>query len=91
MLRGETGMEHILIVDDSLDNRNLLKVILKKQGYALMEAENGEEALQTARESQPDLILLDIVMPGKDGYTICTELQADTKTRDVPIIFLSAK
>lgn len=84
-------METILIVDDSRDNRNLLKIILKKHGYVLFEAANGEEALEIALQQNIDLILLDIVMPVKDGYETCETLKSQKDTEDIPIIFLSAK
>lgn len=83
--------EKILIVDDSKLNRTLLATILKKAGFETAEARDGEEGLPMAREFLPDLILLDIMMPGKDGYQVCEELKKDATTNDIPIIFLSAK
>ena len=82
--------EVVFIVDDNKVNRKLLTVILKKEGYALFEAEDGEEALEIAFREVPDLILLDIMMPKKDGYEVCTTLKADQRTAHIPIIFLSA-
>ena len=83
--------EKIFIVDDNLVNRKLLTAILKKEGYDLLEAEDGEEAIELAFREMPDLILLDIMMPKKDGYEVCTELKGDERTANIPIIFLSAK
>ena len=83
--------EKIFIVDDNLVNRRLLAAILKKEGYELLEAEDGEEAIELAFREMPDLILLDIMMPKKDGYEVCVELKGDDRTANIPIIFLSAK
>lgn len=84
-------METILIVDDNADNRNLLRVILNKHHYTLFEAENGLEAMAIATSKLPDLILLDIMMPIKDGYETCAELKREKTTQDIPVIFLSAR
>ena len=81
----------ILIVDDSLVNRKLLNVILKRQGYDLLEAKDGEEAVKIVSREMPDLILLDIMMPKKDGYEVCAELQSDSRFVNIPIIFISAR
>ena len=83
--------EKILVVDDNVVNRRLLFNILKKEGYELLEASDGEEAIEVAVQGQPDLILLDIMMPKKDGYEVCRELKSDERFAAVPIIFLSAK
>jgi sigma-B regulation protein RsbU (phosphoserine phosphatase) len=84
-------VERILIVDDSRDNRNLLRVILKKHGYDLLEAADGEQALKTVEHEDLDLILLDIIMPVKDGYQTCEILKSNKDSQDIPVIFLSAK
>ena len=81
----------VLIVDDTVTNRRLLQAILRRNGYELFEAEDGGQALEIAREVRPDLILLDIMMPVKDGYEVCAELKAAPETADIPVIFLSAK
>ena len=83
--------EMLFVVDDNKVNRKLLTAILKKEGYALLEAEDGEEALEIAFREVPDLILLDIMMPKKDGYAVCATLKADQRTAHIPVIFLSAK
>jgi phosphoserine phosphatase RsbU/P len=83
--------EVVFIVDDNMVNRKLLVGILKKEGYSLLEAEDGEQAIEMAFQEMPDLILLDIMMPKKDGYDVCAQLKADQKTANIPIIFLSAK
>jgi sigma-B regulation protein RsbU (phosphoserine phosphatase) len=83
--------DKILIVDDHAVNRDLLVHILKKEGYDLIEAADGEEAVDRALREMPDLILLDIMMPKKDGYEVCSELKHDEQAANIPIIFLSAK
>lgn len=80
----------ILVVDDSPDNLSLISGLLKDL-YKLKVANNGEKAIKIAQtDSKPDLILLDIMMPGLSGYDVCKMLKADTATRDIPIIFLTA-
>lgn len=83
--------EKIFIVDDDFVNRKLLAAILKKDGYALLEAKDGEEAVGLAFREMPDIILLDIMMPKKDGFEVFSELKCDHRTANIPIIFLSAK
>jgi PAS domain S-box-containing protein len=79
----------ILIVDDSTANLQLLTGILKEQGYVVHPASDGKLALRFLRASMPDLILLDIKMPGMDGFEVCSLLKADERTRKIPIIFIS--
>jgi two-component system sensor histidine kinase ChiS len=82
--------QKILVVDDERYNINVL-VELLKPSYKMMAAKSGEQALKAARSaSPPDLILLDIMMPGMDGFEVCSRLKADPDTRDIPVIFLSA-
>ncbi len=83
--------EKICIVDDNLVNRKLLAGILKREGYELLEAEDGEEAIALTLRELPDLVLLDIMMPKKDGYQVCEALKRDERSAHIPIIFLSAK
>lgn len=80
----------ILIVDDVAVNRRILSSILGKAGFECRVAGDGGEGLRLARESPPDLVLLDVVMPGQDGYGVCAELKADAGLADVPVIFLSS-
>ncbi len=83
-------MANILVVDDSADNLLLLSDILENQGYEVRLARNGGVALASVKFSLPDLILLDIRMPGMNGFEVCDELKANEKTHDIPIIFISA-
>ena len=80
----------ILLVDDDTTNLDVLRETLGGQGYRLYVARNGEDALKVARRAQPMLILLDVVMPGIDGYETCRRLKDDPETRDAAVIFLSA-
>ncbi|NJM46544.1 MAG: response regulator [Alkalinema sp. RU_4_3] len=80
----------ILIVDDTPGNLRLLSSALVQQGYAVRNAINGSLALSGAKTIRPDLILLDIMMPGMDGYEVCRRLKQDPQTQDIPIIFISA-
>ncbi len=86
----EMPKANILVVDDTRANLRFLVEILTQQGYAVRPALDGHTALSSARARPPDLILLDIMMPDIDGYEVCVRLKADTATRDIPIIFLSA-
>jgi len=80
----------ILIVDDTPANLRLLSGMLDEQSYKFRMAPNGELALKSAQAIPPDLILLDIKMPGMNGYEVCEQLKADPRTRDIPVIFISA-
>lgn len=85
----QARMGKILIVDDTPANLQLLTNLLKEQGYLAYPASDGELALEFVRSTSPDLILLDIKMPGMDGYEVCRRLKADDQTRSIPIIFIS--
>nr|WP_290225195.1 EAL domain-containing protein [Trichocoleus desertorum] len=80
----------ILVVDDTPENLRLLATILSKEGYNVRKALNGTMALTAVQTVQPDLILLDIMMPEMDGYEVCQHLKANSQTARVPVIFLSA-
>src|SRR4028118_507122 len=88
--RLDTPRGTILIVDDIADNLRLLSTLLTRQGYEVSKALNGQMALRAARTAIPDLILLDVNMPDIDGYEVCQQLKADTQTKEIPVIFLSA-
>ena len=81
---------NILIVDDETHNRKLLELLLQPEGYATLCAASGEEALALIAQSPPDLILLDIMMPGMDGYSVAAQLKADPVTANIPIIMVTA-
>ena len=81
----------ILIADDEDNVRELVYVSLEDEGYEIHEASDGEEAVAKARELKPDLIVLDVMMPGKTGYEVCEELRKDPDMQDIYILFLSAR
>lgn len=83
--------EKIFIVDDNIVNRRLLAAILAKEGDEFFEAVDGEEVVELAYREISDLVLLDIMMPKKDGYEVCAELKGDDRTANIPVIFPSAK
>lgn len=80
----------VLLVDDDPDSLEVLSQALK-QDYRVTVATDGASALALARQEPPDVILLDIIMPGQDGYQVCRELKADATTRDIPVIFVTAR
>ena len=80
----------ILIVDDSAGNRSLVRAMLKADGYELSDAADGASALQMIMERKPDLVLLDLMMPIVDGFTVIKRLRADVRTAGLPIIVLTA-
>ncbi len=82
--------ETILIVDDSKMSRTLSKLALEGKGYTLVEAEDGDEALALIKNEPPDLVLLDIVMPKRNGFETCKAIKDNPETKHIPIIFLSA-
>lgn len=84
------SVQRILIVDDNPTNLDLLLEVLDSAGFEVFVSQTGESALKRAQLVQPDLILLDIMMPGMDGFTTCKHLKAETTTKDIPIIFMTA-
>ncbi len=86
-------MKKILIVDDQIEVRELVQVTLEIGDYQILAAENGQQAIEIARAEHPDIILLDIMMPGSDvdGLEACRRLKSDPATADITIVMLSAK
>lgn len=82
---------HILAVDDVPANLDVLRQPLEKAGYRFLASPDGEVALKVARHTRPDIILLDVLMPGEDGFTVCRRLKADPALCDIPVIFLTAR
>ena len=80
----------ILIVDDERQNRQLLEVMLTPEGFLLQTAANGEEALAIVAQQPPDLILLDIMMPGMNGYQVAARIKGNLVTKNIPVIMLTA-
>ena len=78
----------ILIVEDEANIRELLRLYLEREGYTVLEAENGVEGIKKGKSDKPDMLLLDVMMPAMDGWAVCREIRAES---DVPIIMLTAK
>ena len=87
----QTVSQHVLVVDDEEDLLELVRYNLSKEGYRVTCFATGEDALKTARKQPPDLIVLDLMLPAVDGLEVCRRLKGDPKTRDIPIIMLTAK
>ena len=88
-MKTDDGNQKILIIDDTPANIQILNAILKDQ-YQIFFATHGKIGLEIARREQPDLILLDIMMPGMSGYDVCSQLKNSEKTHNIPIIFITA-
>jgi CheY-like chemotaxis protein len=84
-------MKKILLVDDERDVRDFVAKRLSKENYSVLTAQTGEEALRVCRSEHPDLVLLDIAIPEKDGYKICKELKEDPQTKDILVIFMTGQ
>jgi CheY-like chemotaxis protein len=80
----------ILIADDDLRNRKLMETLLRIDGYLVFTTQSGKELLGAVADDKPDLILLDLMMPGMDGFEVVRRLKADEKTRDIPIVMVTA-
>jgi two-component system phosphate regulon response regulator PhoB len=83
--------EHILVVEDEADIRELIRYNLEREGYSVSDVETGEEGLRLARKSAPDLLLLDLMLPGMDGLEVCRSFKGEDALRTVPIIIVTAK
>jgi len=81
----------ICIIEDEEDIRNILTLQLNREGYETMSAETGEEGIRIVREQKPQLILLDLMLPGVDGLDVCRTLRADKETKEIPIIMITAR
>ncbi len=86
----DESFNEVLVVDDNANNLKLVRSLLTEKGYKIRLATNGEMALKSARTNPPKLILLDITMPGMDGFEVCEKLKKEELNQDVPVIFLSA-
>lgn len=80
----------ILAIDDDATQRAMIQKILTKKGYTVLIAEDGQKGLERALQQRPDLILLDVMMPGMPGNDVCRKLKANSQTKDIPVIFLTA-
>ena len=80
----------VLVVDDSILSAQLVQTHLERKGYGVMLAHSGADALDAVKVRVPDLVILDVMMPGLDGFEVCERLKADSKTRFIPIVLLTA-
>ncbi len=81
----------VLVVDDEVNITQILEFSIGSEGYEVLSASNGEEAVEKARREQPDLIILDIMMPRIDGYETCRILKSNPLTKNIPVVLLTAK
>jgi len=84
-------LRKILIVDDEPYILNILDFSLDAEGYRVLQASDGEEAMRLAQEQQPELIIMDVMMPRQDGFETCRRLKEDLRTKDIPVVLLTAK
>ena len=84
------GKRYILVVDDDPDLVETISMMLESKGYEVGKAYDGMEGEEAIKKRRPDLIILDIMMPRKDGYVLCAELKANEETRDIPVVLLTA-
>lgn len=84
-------MEKILVIDDEIENLKILNIYLKQKGYSTTLCSNPKDALDLIEKEKPDLIILDIMMPEIDGFTLCKAIKEREYIRDIPIIFLTAR
>ena len=82
--------KNVMVVEDNEKNRKLMRVVLKAKGYNIIEASTGEEALNLLKNQKPDIILMDIQLPGIDGLTLIKQIKASVVTKDIPIIAVTA-
>lgn len=90
MTASDTPVATIMVVDDDEDIRYMMRVLLEDDGYRVLEAENGQRALEIAQSGDPDIILMDLSMPVLDGFTASRRLREQSKLCDVPIIAITA-
>jgi two-component system alkaline phosphatase synthesis response regulator PhoP len=88
--KGGEAMSKILLVDDDPDFVEATKIILESKSHEVIVAYDGNEGWQKVKEDRPDLIVLDVMMPNKDGYAMCAELKSDKQYYDIPVILLTA-
>jgi len=85
------GMTRVLVIDDEAPIRLLCRVNLEAEGMEVLEAPDGARGLEVARSERPDVVLLDVMMPGLDGWRVAQEMLDDERTNEIPIIFLTAR
>lgn len=84
-------MARIMVVDDEPDIVYLTKIILEKEGYGVVEALSGEECLEKLKKEKPDLILLDVMMKGINGWEVCKKIKEEKKTKEIPVVMFTIR
>ncbi|MDY0109080.1 MAG: response regulator [Candidatus Krumholzibacteria bacterium] len=84
-------MRKILVCDDDANIRNIMEFSLETEGFLVLAAADGQQALQMVASEHPDLVILDVMMPGSDGLTVCQQLKRGSATRHIPVLLLTAK
>jgi CheY-like chemotaxis protein len=84
-------VQKILVCDDEANIRNIMDFSLEAEGFLVVSADSGETALQAAVSEEPDLIVLDVMMPGADGLSVCRDLKRNPRTRHIPVLMLTAR
>ena len=90
MMAARTGQRTVLVIEDDPWTRTITTALLAGEGFAVVEAKNGEEGLRFAREHVPDAVLLDLALPTKSGLEVLRELKSDDRTEEIPVIVVSA-
>ncbi len=83
-------MKRILIVEDKANSRELLRTVLEQQGYSVMEAQDGDEALSMVRQQPPDLVLMDLQIPARNGFDVLQEIRKDARLANLPVVAVTA-
>ena len=86
----DTPLPSILVVDDNEDNANIIRDYLEARGYPITVAYNGDEAMQMFASVKPSIVLLDVMMPGRDGWQVCREMKSSPAGRDIRVIMVTA-
>ena len=87
----DTAIKHILCIEDEPEMIDLIRLILGRRGFEVIGAAGGKEGLEKVRQDLPDLVLLDLMMPDMDGWEVYQQMKADEKTKDIPVIVVTAK
>lgn len=82
--------QHILVVDDDKEVREIVLFVLSHHGFSVATANNGQHMREALAQRLPDVLILDVMMPGEDGYSLCSSLRSDLRTRHIPIIMMTA-
>ena len=85
------SFKKVLVVDDSATDREHLQSVLEEQNFTVLTVSSGQDAINIASTENPDIIFLDIIMKGMDGYAVCRSLQENDETKNIPIVFVSSK